>query len=79
VLTSSTARSAGAVRDIAVARTKIMPAPSRECPMCGGTMKLTEKDSVVLVPGNPLSTTRRSREWICPDCDYFEDAEEEGV
>lgn len=40
-------------------------------------MRLTEKDSVVQVHGNPNATTRRTREWICPDCDYFEDAEEE--
>ena len=40
-------------------------------------MRLTEKDSVVHVHGNPNATTRRTREWICPDCDYFEDAEEE--
>jgi transposase len=56
-----------------------MPAPSRECPLCGGTMKLAEKESVVHVPGNPGATRRVVREWICPDCDYFEDAEQEGV
>ncbi|HTK30281.1 MAG TPA: hypothetical protein VL309_12045 [Vicinamibacterales bacterium] len=56
-----------------------MPAASRECPLCGGTMKLTDKEIVVRVPGNPGATTRRVREWVCPDCDYFEDAEEESV
>jgi hypothetical protein len=45
--------------------------------MCGGTMKLRTSKSVVRVPGNPGATTRTSREWVCPDCDYFEDAEEE--
>ena len=29
------------------------------------------------IPGNPKATTRISREWVCPDCDYFEEAEEE--
>ena len=53
-----------------------MPA-SRECPLCGGQMKLRERQSVVKVPGNPNASTRTSREWICPDCDYFEEAEEE--
>ena len=33
---------------------------------------------VVQVHGNPKPTTKRAREWVCPDCDYFEDAEEEG-
>jgi transposase len=42
-------------------------------------MRLTEKEVVVHVPGNPGATRRRSREWVCPDCDYFEDADEEGV
>jgi hypothetical protein len=30
---------------------------------------------VVRVPGNPDDTTRRTAEWVCPDCDYFEEAE----
>jgi len=54
-----------------------MPA-SKECPLCGGTMRLVERETVVQIPGNPTPSTRRSREWICPDCDYFEEAEEEG-
>jgi hypothetical protein len=51
--------------------------PAKECPLCGGSMKLREQQSVVQVPGNPSATTRLTREWICPDCDYFEEAEEE--
>ncbi|MDO8630551.1 MAG: hypothetical protein Q7R41_08655 [Phycisphaerales bacterium] len=53
-----------------------MPA-TRECPLCGGTMRLTEKETVVRVPGNPTPSTTRSREWVCPDCDYFEEADTE--
>lgn len=49
----------------------------RECPLCGTTMRLVEKQTVVQVPGNPKATTRTEREWICPDCDYFEEAEQE--
>jgi acetone carboxylase gamma subunit len=45
--------------------------------MCGGTMRLREIERIVHVPGNPNATTYKSREWICPDCDYFEDVEEE--
>jgi len=48
----------------------------RECPLCGGTMKLKRAESVVQIPGNPRPTTRITVEWVCPDCDYFEDAEE---
>jgi rubredoxin len=49
----------------------------RECPLCGGTMKLRVSETPVQVPGNPSATPRVSREWICPDCDYFEEADEE--
>ena len=52
-----------------------MPA-TKECPLCGGTMKLSVKESVVLVPGNPKPSASKTREWICPDCDYFEEADD---
>ncbi len=29
------------------------------------------------IPGNPNATTKPDREWVCPECDYFEEAEEE--
>jgi hypothetical protein len=28
------------------------------------------------VPGVRESKTRRVSEWVCPECDYFEDVEE---
>ena len=43
--------------------------------MCGGTMRLRETQTVVRVPGNPNATTRLTKEWVCLDCDYFEEAE----
>lgn len=52
-------------------------AETHECPLCGGTMQLRRTQSFVQVPGHPQPTARTSTEWICPDCDYFEDAEEE--
>ena len=55
-----------------------MPA-IRECPLCGGTMQLKDRETVVRVPGYPTPTTTRAREWVCPDCDYFEEAEGEGT
>jgi transposase len=51
--------------------------PAKECPLCGGSMKLRLQHSVVQIPGNPNATARDSREWVCPDCDYFEEADEE--
>jgi len=51
--------------------------PAKECPLCGGTMKIKESQTVTRVPGNPTATTHTTREWVCADCDYFEDADEE--
>ena len=49
----------------------------KECPMCGETMRLREREVTDRVPGTPQATTRKYREWVCPDCDYFEEAEDE--
>jgi len=49
--------------------------PTRECPLCGGTMQLKKRETVVRVPGNPSGTKSKSAEWVCPDCDYFEEVE----
>ena len=56
-----------------------MPATNamKDCPLCGGTMRVHERQTVVHVPGNPNATTRLSREWVCSDCDYFEEVDEE--
>ena len=29
------------------------------------------------IPGRGLTPVRAVREWICPECDYFEEAETE--
>ena len=42
-------------------------------------MYLKQRLIVLRTPGNPTTTTRKDLEWICPDCDYFEEAEEEGT
>jgi hypothetical protein len=41
-------------------------------------MRIREIESVVQIPGNPKTTTRIAREWVCPECDYFEEVDEEG-
>ena len=51
----------------------------RECPLCGGTMRLKESDDGRADPGQSPAEHDRTREWVCPDCDYFEEAEEEGA
>jgi hypothetical protein len=50
---------------------------AKECPLCGSSMRLTRREVVVQIPGNPRTTTRELAEWICPDCDYFEEGEDE--
>ncbi len=50
----------------------------KECPLCGENMRLKERDTIVHVPGNLTGTKQHVREWVCAECDYFEEAEEEG-
>ena len=47
--------------------------------MCGGSMRRKITEQIVHVPGNPRPTKRISTEWVCPDCDYFEDADGESA
>jgi transposase len=49
---------------------------AKECPMCGERMRLKERAQTDRVPGTRETRTRRVSEWVCPECDYFEDAEE---
>ena len=51
---------------------------AKECPMCGETMRLHEREVVDHVPGTAQRIVTKSREWVCPECDYFEDIEEGG-
>jgi hypothetical protein len=47
----------------------------KECPLCGETMRLSVRQIESHVPGQGQGTIRTAREWICPECDYFEEAE----
>jgi hypothetical protein len=48
----------------------------KECPMCGEIMRMREQQITHRVPGTSQTRTTHQREWVCPDCDYFEDVEE---
>ena len=48
----------------------------RECPMCGESMRLREREITDCVPGSAETKISKFREWVCPECDYFEEAEE---
>ena len=78
------ARIAGDAEDVVVvAHAGItLPCPPmadiKECPLCGDTMRLTVRELTDRVPGTGQTTTRQVREWVCPECDYWEEAENEG-
>ena len=40
-------------------------------------MHIRESQNMIRVPGNPNATAHVSREWVCRECDYFEEVEEE--
>jgi C4-type Zn-finger protein len=48
----------------------------KECPMCGDRMRLETRETVTRVPGTSQETRTVVREWVCRECDYFEEAEE---
>jgi len=52
---------------------------TRECPLCGGAMRRRQTERVTHFPGNPQPTVQKSSEWNCPECDYYEEAEEEST
>jgi uncharacterized protein YlaI len=47
----------------------------RVCPVCGERMRLRTREQTDRVCTRQVKTTP-VREWICPECDYFEDVEE---
>jgi len=47
----------------------------KECPMCGEFMRLVTKEHVSRLPGTSQEVKATVKEWICPECDYFEEAE----
>jgi acetone carboxylase gamma subunit len=47
----------------------------KECPMCGEPMRLAVRDVPEHIPGRSQANILQVREWICPECDYFEETE----
>ena len=47
----------------------------KECPLCGESMRLHVREVRDVMPGHGQSAARIIREWICAECDYFEEAE----
>jgi hypothetical protein len=40
-------------------------------------MRLQTREATDQIPGTGQTTTRIEREWVCPECDYWEEAESE--
>jgi uncharacterized protein with PIN domain len=51
--------------------------PTKECPLCGERMRQKEREEINYVPGTSEAKTTMIAEWICPDCDYYEEVEED--
>lgn len=50
---------------------------SKECSLCGTNMTLTVRE-VADRRASGQTTTRVVREWVCPECDNWEEIEDDG-
>lgn len=44
--------------------------------MCGELMRLLIRERTETIPGTRQTVKREVREWVCPECDYFEETDE---
>lgn len=42
--------------------------------MCGEAMRKQDRETVVRIPGTSEQRTHTVVEWVCLECDYFEEA-----
>lgn len=54
------------------------PTPTKECPLCGERMRRKDTEIVDLIPGTSEAKRRTVSEWVCPECEYFEEVDEGG-
>jgi C4-type Zn-finger protein len=47
----------------------------KECPMCGERMRLETRETITRVPGSAQEIRAVVKEWVCRECDYFEEAD----
>jgi len=45
--------------------------------MCGEAMQLDTRERIDRIPGIGRAKTRQAQEWVCPECDHFEEADED--
>jgi C4-type Zn-finger protein len=49
---------------------------NKECPLCGDFMRLEKREVVTRLPGSSQEVKTIEKEWVCRECDYFEEVEE---
>ena len=47
----------------------------KECPLCGETMRSVVRERSDRMPATGQTVVRQVREWVCPECDYWEEAD----
>jgi predicted RNA-binding Zn-ribbon protein involved in translation (DUF1610 family) len=50
---------------------------TKECPVCGEAMKLRPREQIDRIPGSSQTRRKKITEWVCPECDHFEEANNE--
>lgn len=53
--------------------------PTKECPLCAETMRMRISERTERIPGSSQVVKHTVREWVCPDCSYEEEVEDEDV
>lgn len=56
----------------------VSPPDSKECPLCGEKMRRKDMELVDYIPGTSEPKRRKVSEWVCPECENFEEIEDEG-
>jgi len=49
----------------------------KECPLCAETMRLRAVERIERIPGSSQVVKHQVREWVCPDCSYEEEVEDD--
>jgi C4-type Zn-finger protein len=48
----------------------------KECPLCGDLMTLRAREVVERLPGSAQEIRSVVREWVCRECEHFEEVDD---
>jgi hypothetical protein len=51
----------------------------KECPLSGEMMRVHPTLQITRIPGTTQQITREGKEWRCPECDYFEEVDDQDL